>query len=106
LAFSGLLKRILLYLVAGVLITVISIILAGMLNGAFHSMTASTVFFPFATLVLQHTRWETLATVLIALQFQVYAVLLAVIDREQRGPIMLVVATVHVAAVIIGLTSK
>lgn len=101
-AVNKLLKRILIYLLASVFITVLSTIVAEMLNGAFHSNFATTVFFPFTTLVLQHTRWETLAGLQMAIQFQVYALLLAISNRQQRGPMMLVVGTVHVAAAVIG----
>jgi hypothetical protein len=106
LAVNKLLKRIFIFLLASVFITVLSTIGAEMLNGAFHSNFATTVFFPFTTLVLQHTRWETLASLLMAIQFQVYALLLAVSNRQQRGPLMLVLGTVHAAAAVIGFMFK
>jgi hypothetical protein len=100
---SNLLKRLLIYLPVSVLLTVLLSMLIAFLGGKYHSTTPAAILFPYTTLALHYPTWDALPSVFMALQFQIYAILLAVSNRSQRGPILTVIVAVHLAAVLITL---
>lgn len=99
--------RLLLPLVAvlvGSLLTIVAFVLASMGTGACHCSRPITVAFPFATLLWASGYIESLGGLLMAVQFPIYAMLVALgKSRAVRARIALLLLAIHVVAVIVGL---
>lgn len=68
-------------------------------------MTPITVFFPYGTIIVMRTSWESLGLLLAAFQFPLYAIILASFKEGRRQAlVLLVLSVVHAAASLLGLT--
>jgi len=94
----------LLAVLLGTLLTAIAFLLAGYASYACQCSRPITIAFPFATIVWSLRRWESIGGVLMAFEFPVYALLVA-LGKTRKGRIRLALFLlgVHVAAVILGL---
>lgn len=101
------LARLLLPLLAvlfGSLLTVFAFLLASIGSGACHCSRPITVAFPYATLLWASGRFESLGGVLMAFQFPIYAMVVALAkSRTARARFALILFAIHVVAVIVGL---
>ena len=101
------LARLLLPLVAvlvGSLLTVFAFLLASVGSGACHCSRPITVAFPYATILWATGRLESFGGILMAFQFPVYAMLVALAkSRTARARIALILLAIHVVAVVVGL---
>jgi len=99
------LRRILLPLVAvlvGTLLTAAAFFLAGFASAACHCPRPIAVAFPYATIVWGTTQKQSLGGALLAFQFPVYALILALgKSRAIRARYAKILAGVHVLAVVI-----
>ena len=90
----------------GLLLTVLFYLLGAFLSGGGHSLVAITAFFPycFATGVsLGDGRFSLIEVVMIALQFPVYALILANVKGGWRWTAVLILLAAHVVAAVIGI---
>jgi hypothetical protein len=86
-------------------LTVLFVLLGRFAGGACRCLTPTTFFFPYPTIVLQHTRGESIGILLIALQFPFYSVVLANVGGGRRRILaLLILSATHVAATLVGLT--
>jgi len=101
------LMRIVLPLVAvlaGTLLTALAFLFAGFASAACHCSRPIAVAFPYATILWSMSRWESLGGLIMAFQFPVYAVFLAIArSRPQRTRYALILVAVHAIAVVFGL---
>jgi len=98
-------KRVFIPILIGILLTVLFVLLGGFASGACHCLTPTTIFFPYGTIVLQHTSRESVGLLLIALQFPLYSIILANLSRGTRRILaLLILFATHAAATLIGLT--
>jgi hypothetical protein len=91
---------------AGLLLTVLFYLLGAFLSGGGHSLVAMTIFFPYslaAGLWLEDGPSRFIEIVLVALQFPVYALILANVRGGPRRTAALILLAAHVIAAIIGL---
>jgi len=97
-------KRILIGTAIGTVLTVVFFTLAGFFGGACHCVTPTTAFFPYAAIVWGATTWDSMGTVLIALQFPFYAIVLIPVRGIPRRILSFVLLLlVHSAAIVAGL---
>ena len=88
----------------GTLLTAVGFLFAGYASSACQCSRPITIAFPFATIVWSLRRWESVGGVLMAFQFPVYGLLVALgKTRKLRGRYALFLLVIHVAAVIVGL---
>lgn len=88
----------------GVFLTAILFALAGVLGGACHCVIPTTVFFPYAAIVLGRFSAESIGLLLIAIQFPLYAVVLAIVNGwERKKVVFLLLLAFHVAATLVSL---
>ena len=98
-------KTVFIPILIGILLTVLLVLLGGFAGGACHCLTPTTIFFPYGTIVLQHTSRESVGLLLIALQFPLYSIILTNVGRGRRRILAsLVLFATHAAATLIGLT--
>ena len=98
-------KRLLLAIAAGILLTVIGFLIGAFYSGGGHSLTAITIFFPYSGLVapsVKDTRWEFIAMILLLAQFPIYAFVVAYSGRR-RNVVAIVVLLAHTVAAVIAL---
>ena len=97
-------KRLLLAIGAGILLAAIFFLIGAFYSGGGHSLTAITIFFPYAGLVppsLKDTRWEFVSMILMVAQFPAYALLVAYTKGARRNIVLTVIALVHTIAAVI-----
>jgi hypothetical protein len=96
-------KRNLLAILIAIVVTIVLGVPAAFFGGACHCMTAVTVVFPYSTMLMMRTSWDSLGGLLM-LQFLIYAVIIANLNgRSRRLIAALVLLVVHVIAAIIAL---
>src|SRR5512146_600474 len=94
----------LLAVLLGTLLTAVAFLLAGSASAACQCSRPITIAFPYATILWSAARWESVGGVLMAFQFPVYALVVALgKTRKRRAHYALVLVGVHTLAVIIGL---
>lgn len=97
-------KRVLIAILVGIVLTVVFFALAGLLGGACHCVTPTTIFFPYAAIVLGGASWESVSFLLMAIQFPLYAVILAKVKGSgHRTLVFLVLLALHTATTLVGL---
>ena len=97
-------KRILIAIVIGIVLTVLFFALAGFFGGACHCVTPTTTFFPYAAIVFGTTSWDSIGLGLIALQFPLYAIILvSVRGIKWRALSFIVLLLSHTLALLVGL---
>jgi hypothetical protein len=69
-------KRFLIGIVAGVVLTVVFFLITAFADGACHCVKPTIVVFPYAALALSRS-WESVSLPLILLQFPIYSILIA-----------------------------
>jgi hypothetical protein len=96
-------KNILIGLAIGVVLTVLSFILAALADGACHCVKPTIIFFPYAALALTRS-WESISLPLMALQFPIYAISIAKV-RGIRWKLLtfIILVLLHVGSAAIGL---
>lgn len=90
----------------GLLLTVLFYFLGAFLSGGGHSLAAMTLFFPYglvAGLSLADGPFGFIEVVLIALQFPVYALILANVKGGWRWTAVLILLAAHVVAAVVGI---
>jgi hypothetical protein len=99
--------RVVLPLVAvliGTLLTALAFLLATFATGACNCSRPIVVAFPYATILWSTTNRESLGGALMAFQFPVYALLVAIAkNKSLRLRYSLVLVAIHISAVVIGL---
>jgi len=98
-------KRLVLSIGAGILLTVVFFLVGALYSGGGHSLVAINIFFPYSGIVgpsLKDTRWEFIPMILLLAQFPVYALLLAYSGRR-RNIVATVIPLVHTVAAVIAL---
>lgn len=97
-------KRVLIAILAGVILTVFFFVLAVLVGGACHCVTPTTIFFPYAAIVLARFSWESMSLILIALQFPLYSITIAETKGNGRKILMsLSLLAFHAMAIMVGL---
>ena len=103
-------KRILLAIVVGCALTILFFAVGAIFSGGGHDLHVITVFFPYSMslgLLTENTpgarSWSFIALALFALQFPVYAVVFAISKRMRLKWPLVIVASVHLLAVVMGL---
>ena len=99
-------KRLLLSIALGIFLTVIFFLIGAFFSGGGHSLTATTIFFPYSGLLapsLKDTRWEFILIILMAAQFPVYALLLAYTKGTRRNLAGMIIPLVHSVVAVIAL---
>jgi hypothetical protein len=99
-------KRVFVPILIGIVVTVFFLLLGRFAGGACRCLTPTTIFFPYGTIVLQHTSRESVGILLIALQFPIYSIVLANVGGGRRRMILalVILSATHVAATLVGLT--
>ncbi|HKE55986.1 MAG TPA: hypothetical protein VKB46_04770 [Pyrinomonadaceae bacterium] len=88
-------KRILLTIAVGILLAVLFFIAAAMASGACHCSLPIAIIFPYAAIAWA-MRWETVGGALAALQFPLYAILVARAgERKSMLRTALLLAAIH-----------
>jgi hypothetical protein len=90
----------------GLLLTVFFYLLGAFLSGGGHSLVAITVFFPYslaAGLSLEGGPFGFIEVGLIALQFPVYALILANVKGGWRWAAVLILLAAHVVAAVVAI---
>jgi hypothetical protein len=97
-------KRVLIAILAGVLLTVFFFVLSVLFGGACHCVTPTTIFFPYAAIVLGGFSWESMSPILIAVQFPLYSIIVAEAKGNGRKTLVsLVLLVFHAVATMVGL---
>ena len=97
-------KRVLIAILVGVLLTLLLFALGGVLGGACHCITPTTLFFPYGAIILGRFSAESLGLLTIAIQFPLYAVVLAKVNGWERKMVVLLLLLVfHVATALVSL---
>lgn len=85
--------------------TVLLGFLGGLFGGACHCMTPITLFLPYGTIIVMRTSWESLGLLVGALQFPLYAIIVASVKGGRRQAlVLLILLAVHAAASLLGVT--
>ena len=95
-------KRLLLFLGAGLLATVLFFLLGALFSGGGHSLIAINIFFPYSGLVapsVKDTRWQFVPMTLLLAQFPVYALLIAY-SSGRRNLVVTLISLVHTVAAV------
>lgn len=97
-------KRLIISVLVGVLVTLILGLAGGFFGGACHCMIPIALFFPYGTIIVMHTSWESFGLVIAAVQFPLYAAILANLPKNRRGALaFLLLLAVHIATTLAGL---
>lgn len=95
-----LMKRFLIPIVTGILLTVLFIVLAGIGGGACHCSTPITIFFPYVSMLGVHADWGVPGLLLFGLQFPIYAISVAIATGPNwKARVLLILFAVHAWAV-------
>ena len=98
-------KRLVLSIGTGILLTVVFFLIGGFYSGGGHSLVAINIFFPYSGIVgpsLKDTRWELISMTLLLAQFPLYALLLAYSGRL-RNVVAILIPLIHTVAAVIAL---
>ncbi len=96
-------KRVLIAILVAVLLTLVLFALAGLLGGACHCVTPTTLFFPYGAIILGLSA-ESISFLAMAIQFPLYAVVLVKANgRERRIVALVLLIAFHVAAAMVSL---
>jgi len=91
-------------LLVGTLLTPLAFLLATSASGACNCSRPIVVAFPYATILWSTTNHESLGGALMAFQFPVYALLIALAkSKPMRARYALILMTIHIATVAIGM---
>jgi len=97
-------KRTLIAIAIGIVLTVAFFALAGFFGGACHCVTPTAILFPYAAIVFGTTSWDSIGLVLIALQFPLYAiVLISVRGIKWRTLSFVILLLSHTLTLLVGL---
>ena len=97
-------KKYVIAILVGALLTLFLFALAGILGGACHCVVPTIVFFPFGSWTLVRFGAESISFLTMVLQFPIYAVVLVSANGRQRQKIVCLILTLlHVAAALAGL---
>jgi hypothetical protein len=97
-------KRTLIAIAIGIILTVVFFALAGFFGGACHCVTPTAIFFPYAAIVFGITSWDSVGLVLIALEFPLYAIVLIVVRGIKWWAISFAILLLgHTVALLVGL---
>jgi hypothetical protein len=97
-------KRLVISVLVGIFVTLILGLAGGFFGGACHCMIPIALFFPYGTIIVMHTSWESLGFVIAAVQFPLYAAILANLLKTRRGALaLLLLLAVHVVATLMAL---
>jgi hypothetical protein len=97
-------KRLLIAILVGIFLTVVFFVLAGFFGGACHCVTPTTIFFPYAAIVLGGFGRDSVGLLLIALQFPLYTIIFAKLKgRRQQALVSFILLLVHAVATSVGL---
>lgn len=97
-------KRTLIGILIGALITLLLFALAALLGGACHCITPTTFFFPYGAIIVGQFSADSIGLLAMAIQFPLYAVVAAKVKgRERRIVVLLLLLAFHVAAVLVSL---
>ena len=92
----------LLAILIGTLLTAVAFVLAGSASSACQCPRPIVIAFPFATIFWSLGRWESIGGVLMAFQFPVYGLCVALgKNRKQRFRNALIVFAVHIVMVLV-----
>ena len=96
-------KRILIALAIGTVLTGVGFVFAGFVGGACHCVTPTTILFPYAAIVFGR-EWDPLGVVLLVVQYPIYAALLAWFRGiKARALALAILLLSHTAGVFVGL---
>jgi hypothetical protein len=88
----------------GVALTILLFVSAGALGGACHCTTPTILAFPYAAITLERFGAETIALLVMAIQFPLYAIFLAkVTGNEWRVGVFLILLIFHATAAAVSL---
>lgn len=97
-------KRVPIAILVGVLLTLILFVLAGLLGGACHCITPTTLFFPYGAIILGRFSAELISLLAMGIQFPLYAVVLAKVNGwKRRMVVLLLLLAFHVATALVSL---
>ena len=96
-------KRVLIPILIGMVVTVLFVLLGGFAGRVCHCLTPITVFFPYGTIVMRHTSRESIGILLIALQFPLYSIVLANVGGDRRVLALVILSATHLAGTLVGL---
>jgi hypothetical protein len=99
-------KRLLLNIAVGTLLTVIFLLVGAFFSGGGHSFTILIIFFPYAGMLawsLKGTHWPFVLMILMTAQFPVYALLLAYTKGTRRNVVGTIIPLVHSLVAVIAL---
>jgi hypothetical protein len=93
----------LLAILIGTLLTAVGFLFASSASSACQCARPITITFPFATIFWSFQKWEAVGGVLLAFQFPVYGLVVAIgKTRKQRARLALILLAIHATAVILG----
>jgi|GEM_PF-2124650 len=104
-------KRIVLAILIGFTLTVFFFALGSLFSGGGHDLTAISAFFPYAAItgnLTKDTGWDQIGgfidMALLAVQFPVYAIILALIKGWRlKGLVLAILLAIHIVTAVIGL---
>ena len=97
-------SRLLIASLIGGVLTAVFFILAGLFGGACHCVTPTTVFFPYAAIIVRVLSWDSIGTLLTVVQFPFYAIILANVKRSRsRSLAFLMIFASHAVSTLVGL---
>jgi hypothetical protein len=102
-------KNVLVATSIGVALTMILFLLAGALGGACHCTTPTTLAFPYGAMMLERFGAESIALLVMAIQFPLYAIVLAKVNgNEWKVGVFLILLILHAtaAAVSLGMSNQ
>lgn len=91
-------------LIVSAILGVVLIVLAAMSDGMTHSSKSMYTLFPYGTSVTMRTSWSSIGTLLLLIQFPLYALILNLVRplRWKAVALVLIIA-IHVLAVMLGM---
>ncbi|MGI8836314.1 MAG: hypothetical protein ACR2H4_06710 [Pyrinomonadaceae bacterium] len=97
-------RRFLIPIVIGILLTMLLALLAGFAGGACHCETPAVLFFPYDSVVRRALSSDLIASFLFFVQYPVYALLLANLRNGPRKAIVIAILLIlHVSLALFGL---
>jgi hypothetical protein len=97
-------KRVLIAILAGVILSVFFFALAVVSDGACHCVKPTIILFPYSAIALEGLAWDSISLPLMAIQFPLYAVILAKVKGSRHRTLAFVVLlALHTAATLVGL---
>jgi hypothetical protein len=102
-------KNLLIATTIGVALTMLLFVLAGALGGACHCTTPTSLAFPYGAITLKRLGAESVAFLVMAIQFPLYAIALVKVNgNEWKVGVFLILLILHVtaAAVSLGMSNQ